>query len=75
MTHKLCDPFPAVGIPYSDYFFWTTGCEDSSARAESVDASLGTFTVVCDFDFLDFAFAVEIPEDDFTVETARGDPG
>jgi len=74
MAHKLCDPFPGIRIPYSNNFFWTTGSEDSASRAQSVDTALRTLAVVCDFYFLDFAFAVEVPEDDFTVEAARGDP-
>jgi hypothetical protein len=69
MTHKLCDPFSAVRVPYADYFFGTTGCQDSASGGESVDATLGTVAAFSHLDFLDFAFAVYVPENYFSVET------
>jgi hypothetical protein len=70
MSNKFGDPFPALGVPYPDDFFGTSGGEDTASCAEGVDTALGTLADFADCDALDFAFSVKVPEDDFTVETA-----
>jgi hypothetical protein len=70
MPNKLGDPFPTLRVPYPDDLFGTTGGEEAASCAEGVDTALGALAVFADGDALDFAFAVEVPEDYFAVEAA-----